>query len=213
MSITADPPTKPSPSRGRPRLYLASRSPRRHALLHEAGIEHEVRLAEGLDDADLSPGEVTPECWVASLAYLKARAVADAMDPGDDAVVLGADTICVMGDEIIGQPTDRDDAGRIIRSFRLAEHEVLTGVAMVDREGHLRDLFIDRATVRVGDLPDDSIERYLDSGDWHGKAGAYNLFERLEAGWPIEYSGDGTTIVGLPMRALGDRLKAAGLSG
>lgn len=181
-------------------------------MLHEAGIEHEVRLAEGLDDSDLAPGEVSPECWVASLAYLKARAVADAMEPGDDALVLGADTICVMGEEIIGQPSDREEAGRIIRSFRLGEHEVMTGVAMVDRDGRLRDLFIDRAKVHVGDLSDEAIERYLDSGDWHGKAGAYNLFERLDAGWPIEYSGDGTTIVGLPMRALGERLKAAGLS-
>lgn len=197
-----------------PRLILASRSPRRRQLLDEAGIVHSVRLAEEIDDGDLSPGRVTPENWVAALAYLKARAVADSLD--DDAVgmvVLGADTVCVQDGEIIGQPADRAEAERTIRLFENAEHDVMTGVAMVDEHKVIVDLFVDRARVRVGTIGDDEIEAYLETEMWRGKAGAYNLFERIDAGWPIEFSGDGTTIVGLPMTALGRRLEGLGLHG
>lgn len=63
-------------------------------------------------------------------------------------------------------------------------------------------LFTDTARVRVGRIPIAEIESYVASGQWRGKAGAYNLAERLAAGWPIEYEGDPATIMGLPMRRL-----------
>lgn len=196
------------------RLILASRSPRRRMLLDEAGIAHEVRLAEGVDDGDLSPGEVSPEFWVASLAYLKARAVHESLeDSVGDELVLGADTVCVLDDLVIGQPSDAEDAAGIIRSFENREHDVVTGVAIVGEGGRLVDLFIDRATVRVGSIGEEQISSYVSGGAWVGKAGAYNLFERLEAGWPIEFDGDETTIVGLPMRALRERLGGLGFGG
>ena len=195
------------------RLVLASRSPRRRQLLDEAGIAHTVRLAEEIDDGDLIPGAVSPENWVAALAYLKARAVAETLDDGIGSVVLGADTVCVQDGMIIGQPADRAAAERTIRLFSNATHDVFTGVAMVDDQQRIVDLFVDRAGVRVGTIADDQIEAYLDTEMWRGKAGAYNLFERLEAGWPIEFEGDGTTIVGLPMAALGRRFPGLGLAG
>ena len=179
--------------------------------MDEAGIAHTVRLAEEIDDGDLTPGCVSPENWVASLAYLKARAVSELLDDGVGSVVLGADTVCVQDGEIIGQPADRAAAERTIRLFAETEHDVLTGVAMVDDRRAIVDLFVDRARVRVGEIGDEAIESYLDSGKWRGKAGAYNLFERIDAGWPIEFTGDGTTIVGLPMEALGRRLPGLGV--
>lgn len=206
-AVLDDPRTAPPP----PRLVLASRSPRRRALLDEAGIRHEVRLVESVDDADLSPGAVSAESWVASLAYLKARAVADTLDADDHAIVLGADTVCVMGDLIIGQAGSPEEARAIIRSFENTEHGVITGVALVGRDGLLRDLFIDRATVLVGSIGEDRIEAYVRSGAWRGKAGAYNLTERVGAGWPIRFTGDESTIVGLPMRSLRARLSALGV--
>lgn len=166
---------------------------------------------ESVDDADLSPGAVSAESWVASLAYLKARAVADTLDADDHAIVLGADTVCVMGDLIIGQAGSPEEARAIIRSFENTEHGVITGVALVGRDGLLRDLFIDRATVLVGSIGEDRIEAYVRSGAWRGKAGAYNLTERVGAGWPIRFTGDESTIVGLPMRSLRARLSALGV--
>jgi septum formation protein len=69
-------------------------------------------------------------------------------------------------------------------------------------------VFVVGADVRVGDLGGHRIAPYLASGDWRGKAGAYNLFERLDAGWPIAFEGDPLAIVGLPIAALRARLAA-----
>jgi len=121
-------------------------------------------------------------------------------------VILGADTICLDRGEIIGKAGDAGQARKILRRFSACEHEVLTGVAILRPRAGVRTLLIDRARVRVGVLGERLIERYLRTGLWRGKAGAYNLFERLDAGWPITYEGDPTTIVGLPMEVLAPML-------
>lgn len=201
----------PSPAARPPRLYLASRSPRRRALLADAGIEHEP-ISTGVDDADLNPGPVKPEQWAAALAYLKARAGADVAGSSGDThefTVLGADTICIKDGAMIGQPRDAGDARRILRLLSGGGHDVVTGIAIVSGAGTRRDIFVDRAGVRVGELGEARIDRYVASGEWRGKAGAYNLAERLADGWPIEYDGDPATIMGLPMRALARRLPGA----
>ncbi|KAA0215200.1 MAG: septum formation protein Maf [Leptolyngbya sp. PLA3] len=191
-----------------PPVALASRSPRRRELLTSHGVRHEVIDAD-IDDAELAPGDRDPRSWVMALAYLKAQAGAlgsrDAMLL-DGTVFLGADTVCVKDGQIIGQPADEADARRILHLFRDTDHEVLTGVALLDTRTGQRDMFVDVARVHVGHVSDQQIEDYLASGHWRGKAGAYNLSERLEAGWPITYQGDPTSIMGLPMEALTARL-------
>jgi septum formation protein len=194
-----------------PRVVLASQSPRRRKLLDEHGVSH-ATVSSGVDDGLLVRGGVTPAEWVASLAYFKAAAGRERLDrtghqPGD-VVVLGADTVVRKGDRVIGQPADGADAERILRVLQNGSHEVLTGVAFVDLATGQRDMWVDRARVRVGDLGDDRIGGYVGSGLWRGKAGAYNLSERLADGWPIEFEGDPGTIMGLPMRRLVDRLIA-----
>ena len=192
-------------------MLLASQSPRRRDLLDQYGFEH-LAIDPGVDDGLLAAGEVGPEQWVASLAYFKAAAGLERMraqgreEGGPPPVVIGADTICVKDGELIGQPQDAADAARIIRLFENDVHEVLTGVAIVSSVTGRRDLFVDKAVVRVGAIGAKRIEEYVQSGLWKGKAGAYNLSERLEAGWPIEYDGDPTSIMGLPMEALKNHL-------
>lgn len=199
-----------SPGKSTVRLFLASRSPRRREMLREAGIPHES-AHPGIEDSHLNPGAVTPAQWVAALAYLKARAGAALVPaPRERTVVLGADTTCVHRGHIVGTPVDAADAERMLRRFERDVHEVLTGVALVGPDGDRRELFVDRAVVRVGELGD-RIGEYVAGGQWRGKAGAYNLGERLDAGWPIEYEGDPTTIMGLPMSALLPRLARHGL--
>lgn len=190
-------------------LWLASRSPRRLTLLRDAGIEVKV-IRTGLDDALLKPGSVGLVHWTVALAYFKARAAGEllwsrALKSGHGAgisLVIGADTLVGLHDHVIGQPTDADDAGRIIRQLSAAEHTVTTGVAVLDLRSGRRDVFCDTAVVHVGSLTDEQIDTYVQSGNWQGKAGAYNLSERIEAGWPITYEGDPATIMGLPMRLL-----------
>lgn len=194
-----------------PFVVLASSSPRRRSMFEQAGVRHEV-LPASIDDGELIPGAVDPQHWVAALAYLKAASSAQAFvraprdEPGLNTVVIGADTVCVHDGRIIGQPRDRQDAHAMIVAMSDAEHEVLTGIAIVDPLTGRRELFIDRSVVRVGAIPEGEIIAYLDSGQWAGKAGAYNITERLAAGWPITFVGDETSIVGLPMTRTLDRV-------
>jgi septum formation protein len=191
-------------------LLLASRSPRRRALLTQHGFEH-IAVHPGFEDGVLEPGGVTPAQWVQALATLKAFAGADQPEAAGR-VVLAADTACLQAGTLIGTPSDADEARAMIASLVGHEHEVLTGVALLDLrgwEGSAASLdedrrwgFVDVATVRVGEISDSELDRYIASGLWQGKAGAYNLSERLEAGWPLVFSGDPSTIMGLPMRRL-----------
>ncbi len=191
-----------------PLVVLASASPRRRSMFEQAGVRHRV-LPAPIDDGQLLPGEVDPHQWVAALAYLKAASSAQlftasladgsVVEPKLNTVVIGADTVCVHDGEILGQPRDRDHARAMILAMSDATHEVLTGVAIVDPLTGRRELFIDRSLVRVGTIPEHDIIAYLDSNQWVGKAGAYNITERLAAGWPITFDGDETSIVGIPM--------------
>lgn len=187
------------------RLILASSSPRRRLLLSQAGYPHEV-IPPDLDDARLRPGDVPPDFWPAALAYLKASRVLRERLPAHDrrdgaSVVVGADTIVLKNNEIIGQPADAAHAEHILRALSGGVHRVVTGVAVLV-PGRPRRLLFDQAIVRVGNLDDDRIAAYVASGQWRGKAGAYNLSERLADGWPITFEGDPACIMGLPMRLL-----------
>lgn len=190
-----------------PPVALASRSPRRRELLERHGLRHAV-LDAGVDDGELSPGTADPRAWVMSLAYLKAAAGLEAARAtlGPGWVVLGADTVCVDRGRIIGQPADGAEARAIIAGFRGREREVYTGVSLIDVDRSRRVIFLEAARVGLGWVPDEEIERYVSSGHWRGKAGGYNLLERLDAGWPLTYSGDAEGIMGLPMGAVKRRL-------
>lgn len=171
-------------------------------MLSEAGIEHEARHP-GFDDSALVPTGVSAAEWVTALAHLKAAAGAElARGEGMPRLVLGADTTCVQGTTFLGTPATPEEAERMLRGFVGVEHEVVTGVAVIDTLTGRRWLFADRAMVRWGEVSDEQIRAYVASGEWQGKAGGYNLRERLEAGWKIEFEGDPTTIMGLPMRVL-----------
>tara|TARA_R110000782_G_scaffold259836_6_gene350633 strand:- start:8146 stop:8757 length:612 start_codon:yes stop_codon:yes gene_type:complete len=185
-------------------LTLASVSPRRRQLLEAAGVPLDVRPS-GIDDGRLSPGRCTPAEWVMALAYLKAVATARQADLDPGTLVIGADTVCVNDGRILGQPADEADAGRMVRIMAGRTHEVLTGVAMVCPASRRRLVFVDRSVVTVGALDEERIAEYLATPLWRGKAGGYNIAERLDAGWPIEFIGTMDSIMGLPV----DRTLAA----
>ena len=181
-------------------IVLASRSPRRRALLEAAGWQVDCRPAP-VDDGLLHPGSATPEAWTQALAWYKARAVAllPASRPGE--LLLGADTVCAVDDTILGQPTDADHARAMLHSMRGRSHEVLTGMCL-HRVGGVRRLALARATVTFGELGDDAVEAYLASEDWRGKAGGYNLSDRMQAGWPLTCDGEPEAVMGLSMTTL-----------
>lgn len=195
-------------------ILLASKSPRRRELLTQAGIPHEI-IQANIDDADLRPGPDTdPRRWVAALAYLKAAAAKASIQPTPETtnsttqtkIILGSDTIVVSDSKIIGQPRDADDAITILRRLNGGTHRVLTGVAFLDTNTNRRHLFTDEAEVNFGPIQDTHLTDYVATNSWKGKAGAYNLKERIQAGWNITYTGDPATIMGLPIQRLSTEL-------
>lgn len=210
VAAMQEPGTEPAERRAALSLLLASRSPRRRQLLGEHGFEH-VAVHPGFEDGVLERGGVTPAQWVQALALLKAHAGA-AMPEARGRIVIGADTACLQEGMLIGTPRTSDEARAMIKAFRGREHEVLTGVAVLDLRhcaaadrafsSPPRFIFTDVARVRMGEIDDATIDAYVREGQWQGKAGAYNLSERIAAGWPITFSGDASTIMGLPMQRL-----------
>jgi septum formation protein len=192
------------------RLILASQSPRRAQLLQEHGFtfsQVDPLFADPPQPKPLSSPGQTAE-YLARQKALSLRTEVDA-----DAVILAADTICVAADgRLIGQPADRDEARRIIRSFRNCAHQVVTAVALMGAMDPMPTSFVDAARVFVGYVSNERIEAYLDQEQWQGKAGGYNLFERQDAGWPITVQGDPTTVVGLPKIRLIAALRQYGLT-
>jgi septum formation protein len=200
-------------------LWLASSSPRRKQMLLDAGLDVRVRPPD-IDDGLLPPAvdsaHFSPARWVTALAYLKARRVADelrevgdrfalwhgAQPFGAKGTVLGADTVCVVDGRILGQPRDSSHAVAMLNSMRNRTHQTITGVCLIALPSGSRLLFADETHVHVGRLTDRQISDYVNSGEWKGKAGGYNLTERQAAGWSIETEGDPGTVMGLPMRRL-----------
>lgn len=190
-------------------LILASASPRRRSLLEAAGFRP-VILESDLDDAEVERGDAVPERFVTALAWFKARRVLDRRGTMNG-IIVAADTVCLDGERMLGKPRDPDDARGMIRSMRDRPHRTITGVAIVEAGGR-RQLFVDGAIVIVGTIADETIDEYIASGGWRGKAGGYNYAERVDAGWPIACDGDPTSVMGLPMTRTVPILESLGVT-
>jgi septum formation protein len=200
-------------------IYLASTSPRRAGLLRDAGYAFE-QVDPAFDDSGVDLHTAATPRAAEALAYLKAASVADrAAMLGEPGVIVGSDTIVTLGNRQYGKPDDLDHARAMLGELTGRTHQVVTAVALIETPRALADadddaadrlprqvLFHAVASVTIGRLDDADFEAYLASGQWRGKAGGYNLAE-LRDHWPFEIDGDPTTVVGLPMRALGRHLQ------
>lgn len=192
-------------------LILASRSSRRAKLLSDAG--YRCCQVDPLFEDPATPeprGLEEPQSLAMDLATQKARSVLGTKRVADagEGVIVGADTIVVgPRGEMLGQPIDCQDAKRMLLSLINATHRVYTGVAMLGVGGQRGQVFYDDAWVKLGDVTPACLQDYLESGQWRGKAGGYNLFD-LQHQWPFTVTGDPTTVVGLPMKKLAEHLAA-----
>lgn len=182
-------------------LILASRSPRRREILAGAGIPHLVRPAEV--DETIRDGEDAE-------AYVKrvARAKAEAVDAGPGDLVLGADTVVVVGSEILGKPADEGDARRMLRLLAGREHLVMTGVCLRGACGVLQDAETTR--VRFLPLSEREIDAYVASGEPLDKAGAYAI-QGLASKFIDRVEGCYFNVVGLPVAKVYGLLRAFSL--
>jgi septum formation protein len=185
-------------------LILASGSPRRVGLLGELGVPFQTVVSDAPETID---PRLRPEAQAVTLAERKARSVARQLQRS---IVLGADTIVVLDDEVLGKPVDEADAGRILRRLSGQKHRVVTGIAVVDaRTGSLRSSAV-VSIVRFRTLSDEEIDRYVATGEPRGKAGAYAI-QGLGAGLVSTLEGCFTNVVGLPLCETARVLNAAGV--
>jgi len=185
-----------------PKLILASQSPRRRELLQSRGLEFDIQPASVEESIDTHQG---PENNVLSIARSKAEAV-HRMNP--DCFVLGADTIVVLENVIIGKPRDREDAVRILTRLSGKDHQVMTAAVIIDPSGKHRETVV-TSTVTIKTLTQGEMMDYIQTGEPMDKAGAYAIQGQGSA-LVKSWSGSYSNIVGLPVDPVLDMLIQAG---
>ena len=185
----------------RRRLILASSSPRRQALLREAGFEFELAAPE-LDEAS-QPGE-TPEAQARRLALLKAHCIAERARR--DSCVLAADTLVVLDGCVLGKPRNELEAAQMLLRLAGRCHRVLTGYALVVTGTELCEVGVEESRVKMRPVGPEEAQAYAASGEPLDKAGAYAV--QGEGGRFVEsIAGSRSNVIGLPLEAVVPRLE------
>ncbi len=196
------------------RIILGSASPRRRELLAQIGVDFEVRVS-GKDEVYKSS---VPEEIVKELSLAKAENVAEELaadSDGDmvrDTAVIGADTIVVLGDEILGKPEDEEDAVRMLTRLQGRAHFVYTGVSVLDfgADGEKNVINYSVGTkVYVNAMTEEEIRAYVATKDPLDKAGSYGIQGRFAA-YIDRIDGDYYNVVGLPVSRVYRTLKEIG---
>jgi septum formation protein len=188
-------------------IVLASASPRRQQLLRDSGVEFVVRPAN-IEEVQ-QDGE-HPLSFAERMARDKARAIR-ASTP--ESVVLGADTIVVARDQVLGKPTDAADAVRMLRLLSNRQHFVITGVCLIgtDSQGeNFEDIRSEKTAVHFAALTDTEIRDYVATGEPMDKAGAYAI-QGHASRWISKIEGDYSNVVGLPVDLVLRMLQEHGL--
>lgn len=183
-----------------PDIYLASASPRRRQLLEQLGVCF-TEIRQDVDEA-LQPRE-SPEVFVLRLALEKARAGLQTLPADRLRPVLGADTVVVIDDAVLGKPADGAQAIAMLERLSGQVHRVLTGVAMVETEREATRLSVSNVTFRQ--LHSDELHAYWRSGEPRDKAGGYAIQGR-GAVFIEHLSGSYSGVMGLPLFEVGDLL-------
>ncbi len=174
------------------RLILASGSPARRELLTRSGYAFEVRPAA--IDEPTEAGHGDPRSYVQQIAWMKAAAVAAAVDAG---VVLAADTVGWCDGRPVLKPADAADARRILRLLGGRTHELWTGVCLWRRPDGLQLAWQEVSRVHMRAMTDAELEDYLRTRQWEGCSGAYAIQEQNDPLLTVE--GSITNVIGLPM--------------
>ena len=175
------------------KLILASSSPNRRQILERAGVEFDWIVS----DADENVNGLSPKELVLELSLRKLEAVLPRCSPDD--VVVTADTVVSIDDEILGKPHDRAEAERFLRLLSGRTHVVYTGVHIA--YNGRRSCFFQTTDVVFYPLSEAEILKYLDSGEWFGKAGGYGI-QGPAALFVKGIVGDYNNIFGLPAAQL-----------
>lgn len=179
-------------------LILASKSPRRKALLQDCGFAFRILSC----DCDETIQKDLPiEKAIEQIAYQKAKTVLQFFP---DQLVLGCDTMVIYQGQPLGKPKDREDAKRMLTQLSGHTHHVISGVAILGADTHI--MFHDITEVTFYDIDDDLLNQYLDSDEPYDKAGAYGIQGRGKI-FVKEIHGDYYNVMGLPIAKVYQELK------
>jgi septum formation protein len=184
------------------KIILASKSPRRKQILEQVGLKFTVEVSD-FDETKIK--FKTPQEMVKKLSLEKAKIIA-VKNP--NAVIIGADTTVIYKNEIIGKPTSKQDAVRILKLLSGKVHEVVTGFTVISGKNSVTKAVTSK--VKFKKLTDAEIKAYVKTGEPMDKAGGYGIQEK--GGLFIEnIQGDYFNIVGLPIFAVSEVLKQFGV--
>lgn len=179
------------------KLVLASGSPRRLALLNQAGIEPDLLMPAELDETP-GAGEL-PRRLAQRLAQEKAELVATRADEaGISALVLAADTVVAVGRRILPKPELQEEAEACLRLLSGRTHRVFTGLCLVDLKGRVHVRLVE-SRVRFKRLAGEELADYLACGEWRGKAGGYAI-QGIAGTFVVKLVGSYSNVVGLPLQ-------------
>ena len=183
---------------GRPKLVLASGSPRRLALLNQAGIEPDQLLPADIEEIP-TKGEL-PRAYATRLARAKGEAALEAVRRSDElrgSFIVAADTVVAVGRRIMPKAEMLEDAAACLRLLSGRNHRVYTGICLVTPREAFRQRLVE-TRVRFKRLSTEDLEGYLASGEWRGKAGGYAI-QGLAGTFIVKLVGSYTNVVGLPL--------------
>ena len=183
---------------GRPKLVLASGSPRRLALLDQAGITPDRLMPTEIDETP-KRGEL-PRTLAIRLASEKAAKARDLMALKPEykgSMILAADTVVAVGRRVLPKAELVDEALACLKLLSGRSHRVYTGVAVVNASGSIRTRVVE-TRVRFKRLSSEDTEAYLGSGEWRGKAGGYAI-QGMAGAFVVKLIGSYTAVVGLPL--------------
>jgi septum formation protein len=183
---------------GRPKLVLASGSPRRLGLLSQAGIEPDSLRPTEIDEMPVK-GEL-PRALANRLARAKAEAALSTVRLDEElrgSYILAADTVVAVGRRIMPKAEMLDEAAQCLRLLSGRNHRVYTGVCLVTPKETFRQRLVE-TRLRFKRLASEELEAYLASGEWRGKAGGYAV-QGLAGTFVIKFVGSYSNVVGLPL--------------
>ncbi len=181
------------------KIILASQSPRRRELLQKAGIPFSIRNIEISEEIYK---EEKPQDYVLRMAETKAK---EGAQQEENAIVIGADTIVCIDNEILGKPKDKEDAANILKKIKGRKHLVYTGVSLNMNKSEKIVSFVEKTEVHFAEMSEEEISDYIETGEPMDKAGAYGIQDK-GALFVKKINGCFYNVMGLPLRRVYEEL-------
>jgi septum formation protein len=182
-------------------IILATQSPRRHQLMKGAGFNFDIIVPEGIEE--IYPANMTVEKIPGYLAELKASYFVNKLKKND--IVITADTIVILNNEVLGKPSGRDEAIVMLKSLRGTSHKVITGVCLSSVVSKIT--FSEESIVHFRFLTDDEIEFYVETYKPYDKAGSYGAQEWIGYVGIDWIEGSYFNVMGLPVQKVYEELE------